>query len=338
MKINDKPGSKFQGERVAALGNRGPEIKAIEARLKKLGYDTGKVDGSFTKATLKAVKQFKADTGSIKNDLAVLGQRGQQILENLAKKSSAGKPTQGKGDKGKDTNVRATAFNWPARYHKGGDAGDEKLFDKLAAKSDVMGLSEFTWADKKITDNEKDWGFFHPNPSNDGNKKDTGQLLAWRKDKFTMVETGTTLINKPTRVQQKAAGPTLHKGKSIIWAKLRSKETGELWTVAVAHFVPSKHLGGATEQLWKKQRDAVADWMKKQGPRTLVMGDFNGEWDDQIAKPLHKVAEAQFAPSHGKRAIDLVLRSKDLEGVGRGQALSSDGQSDHRPVRGVVRG
>ncbi len=329
--------------RVFHVGDRAPAIKTIEARLKKLGYDVGKVDGKYTGTTFQAVKSFKADEREIKNDFGSIGAKGQRVLlERIAALdkggAGGGNGGPGKGGTGKDANVRATAFNWPERYRKGGDAGDEKLFDQLAAKSDVMGLSEFKWGDR-ITDNEKGWGFFHPNPKNDGEKDKVGQLLAWRKDKFDMVKTGTSLMNRPTRVQQQAAGPTMHSGKSIVWAKLRHKETGELWTVAVAHFVPSKHLGGATEALWKKQRDEVGDWMAKQGPRTIVMGDFNGEWDDAISKPLRKVAQNQSAPSHaGKRKIDWILRSKDLDGVGPGKALNAGGQSDHRPVQGVVRG
>ncbi len=238
----------------------------------------------------------------------------------------------------RDADVRAVTFNWPKRFGKGGEAGDEAMFERLSAQADVMGLQEFRWAMPKITDGEKKWGFFNPNPPRDGDPERAGQVLAWRKDKFQLLDTGTTLLNRPTRIQQKAAGPTVHRSKSIIWAKLRHRETKEVWTVAVVHLVPSKHLGGAAAELWRKQRDGIAEWMKKQGPRTLVMGDFNGEWDDSIAKPLHRVAKQQSAPSHGRREIDWVLRSKDLEVKGRARALDSFGQSDHRPVRSVVRG
>lgn len=237
-----------------------------------------------------------------------------------------------------NTNVRATTFNWPSRYHKGGEAADEAMFDRLKAQSDVMGFPEFKWGHKKITDKEKDWGFFNPNPPHDGDNKRAGQVLAWNKKTFDLVKTGTTLLNRPTRIQHNAAGPTIHRSKSVIWAKLRNKKTGEIWTAAVVHFVPSKHLGGAALELWKKQRDGLAKWIKAQGPRTIVMGDFNGEWNTPVSKPLHKVANAATAKSHGHSKIDWVLRSKDLHAVHPGRALDNHGQSDHRPVKSVVRG
>lgn len=323
-----------RGERFVTTGMKGAPIRTIEARLKKLGYDVGKVDGIFSKSTFEAVKAFKADTAKIKNEDGSLGAPGQKVLMRAAKAASI-EPQPGKN---RDANVRAVTFNWPSRYKKGGEAADEALFDRLSAKADVMGFPEFKWGHKKITDRESKWAIHNPNPPKDGDNERAGQVLAWRKDTFKLVETGTSLLNRPTRIQQKAAGPTIHRSKSVIWAKLRHRETGEVWTVAVVHLVPSKHLGGAAEKLWRTQRDNLAKWMKQQGPRTLVMGDFNAKWSDGIAKPLHKVAKAQTAPSHGKRAIDWVLRSKDLEAVHNGKALDNGGQSDHRPVQGVVRG
>ncbi len=322
-----------RSEAFVTLGMKGAGVEQVERRLARLGYDVGKVDGVFSRSTFEAVKAFKRDTPKLGNESGSLGRPGQDALAQAIEKLGGGK-----GDKGKDANVRAVTFNWPSRYKKGGEAADEKLFDRVAAQADVLGFAEFSWGHEKITDNEKAWSFYNPNPKGDGDGDRVGQVLAWRKDKFNLVEQGTSPLSPPTRIQSNAAGPTVHRGKHIVWAKLRHKETGELWTVAVVHFVPSKHLGGAAEKLWRRQRDALAQWMEKQGPRTLVMGDFNAKWSDGIAQPLKKVARAQHAPSHGKRGIDWVLRSKDLQAVGGGKALGNDGQSDHRPVKGVVRG
>ncbi|MFN7131785.1 MAG: peptidoglycan-binding protein [Myxococcales bacterium] len=319
-----------RSEQYLTQGMRGTNVRAIEQRLKRLGYGVGKVDGIYSRSTFEAVRQFKADHAKkLDSTSGGLGIPAQKVLAAEAKRLG-GDP----GNKGKDANVRALSFNWPSRYRKGGDAGDEALFKKLSAQADVMGLQEFKWAHTKITDNEKDWAFHHPRP----NGQETGQVLAWRKDKFKLLEKGTHLLSRRTKIQPNAAGPTFHKEKHVVYAKLRHKETGEVWTVAVVHFVPSKHLGGAAEKLWKLQRDNLAKWMAKQGPRTLVMGDFNGQWSDNIARPLHKVGKIQSARSHGSRAIDWVLRSRDLDKVGGGKALSNGGQSDHRPVKGVVRG
>lgn len=260
-----------------------------------------------------------------------------KAADNAAKSGARVRQQEHQGKGGKEATVRAVTFNWTQRYRKGGDAADERMLDSLKAKGDVLGLPEARWAFPKITDHEKGWAFYNPNPKGDRDAKPVGQVLGWNTKKFKLLEKGFTPLSKKTRIQQQAAGPTMARAKNVVWAKLRHRETGEVWTVAVAHLVPSKHLGGAAAKLWRKQRDALTKWMEKQGPRTILMGDFNGEWNDKIAKPFHEVAKAATAPSHGKRRIDWVLRSKDLKG-GPGHALSNQGQSDHRPVVATVRG
>ena len=312
-----------RSDKFLTTGMAGDRVATLERQLKELGHKVGAIDGVFNQKTAEAVKALKASMPRVfENANGVAGARVQRLLNEKV----------GTGD----STVRATTFNWPSRYRKGGDAADEALFDRLAKGSDVMGLQEFSWASPRITDGEKGWAFHHPDPRG-GDKGLTGQALAWRTDKFSLVDKGTTPLSPKTKVQANAAGPTMHREKHIVWAKLRNKETGEVWTMAVVHFVPSKHLGGAAERLWKRQRDTLAKWMRQQGPRTMVMGDFNGQWKDSIARPLRKVANVASAPSHGNRAIDWVLRSKDLKGSG-GRASSNAGQSDHRPVHATVRG
>lgn len=118
--------------------------------------------------------------------------------------------------------------------------------------------------------------------------------------------------------------------------QLDHRKSGRRWTIGVVHFVPSKHLGGEAAALWRRQRDKTIAWMKSAGTNVVVMGDFNGQWSDNIAMPFHDVARVQDAPSHGKRKIDWVLRKIGMRGDGGGVALDHQGQSDHKPVKGVV--
>lgn len=59
-------------------GDKGDEIKAVQAELKALGYKVGKVDGIFGKNTQDAVKLFQA-----RNGMTVDGKVGQRTLDRL---------------------------------------------------------------------------------------------------------------------------------------------------------------------------------------------------------------------------------------------------------------
>jgi peptidoglycan hydrolase-like protein with peptidoglycan-binding domain len=67
-----------------ALGERSAAVKKSEQLLKKLGFDPGRVDGHFTKATEKAVKAFER-----KHDLERDGRIGENQLEKMKRLSKA---------------------------------------------------------------------------------------------------------------------------------------------------------------------------------------------------------------------------------------------------------
>lgn len=68
-RLDDATFAKLKGARerqrdhpdALARGQAGRDVKRMEERLKKLGYDTGRVDGVFDAKTAKAVRGFKAD-------------------------------------------------------------------------------------------------------------------------------------------------------------------------------------------------------------------------------------------------------------------------------------
>jgi GH25 family lysozyme M1 (1,4-beta-N-acetylmuramidase) len=105
----------------------------------------------------------------------------------------------------------------------------------------------------------------------------------------------------------------------------------------VVHFVPSKHLGGATQRLWKEQRDALVAWIGRQGERCVVMGDFNCDTGHRDTGPIKDVATIRTARSHGNRRIDwIVVKKADGVTSTAARALPNRGQSDHKPVLSAV--
>jgi peptidoglycan hydrolase-like protein with peptidoglycan-binding domain len=77
-----KPG--FQG--TLGVGQKNMDVFTAEQRLKKLGYDTGKVDGVFDQKTAAAVKEFKKDQPELEKSKSSL--LGKKAFESLARESA----------------------------------------------------------------------------------------------------------------------------------------------------------------------------------------------------------------------------------------------------------
>lgn len=75
------------GQRFAGIGQRSNDIKAAEARMKRLGYDVGKVDGVYDQQSAKAVAAFRKDEGG---GLAKGSPRLTELAEKTLRKESAG--------------------------------------------------------------------------------------------------------------------------------------------------------------------------------------------------------------------------------------------------------
>jgi peptidoglycan hydrolase-like protein with peptidoglycan-binding domain len=78
----NKPG--FQG--TVGVGQKNLDVFAAEQRMKKLGYDTGKVDGVFDQKTAAAVKEFKKDQPELEKSKSSL--LGKKAFESLARESA----------------------------------------------------------------------------------------------------------------------------------------------------------------------------------------------------------------------------------------------------------
>ena len=237
---------------------------------------------------------------------------------------------------GDSSRVDIVTFNWPSRFgpSAGVDVEDEALWDDLSTQVSVMGLQEAGWIAAWIR--RQGWEVYRPDPPDDSDDQPVGNLLAWNPDEWTALDTGWHALSPRTQIQEEAAGPTYHRPKYVVWARLTSRTDGTTWVFGSIHFVPSKHLGGAALELWKLQRDNLLDWWGRQDVRTVVVGDFNAQPADAAAQPFWQVAEHQATESHGTRTIDWIVRTKALSAEGV-EALDARGQSDHRPVRGSVR-
>jgi peptidoglycan hydrolase-like protein with peptidoglycan-binding domain len=79
----NKPG--FQG--TIGVGQKNMDVFSAEQRLKKLGYDTGKVDGVFDQKTANAVREFKKDQPELEKNKSSL--IGKEAFQALAREASA---------------------------------------------------------------------------------------------------------------------------------------------------------------------------------------------------------------------------------------------------------
>lgn len=105
------------------IGQRGARVLNAEKRLRRLGYDTGKVDGVFDRQTADAVKALKRDQDNLDSNSGILGGTAQRVLRKESKALNHDayrrrvKPT--KADRRKDQAVGEAA----RRRHANGEVG-----------------------------------------------------------------------------------------------------------------------------------------------------------------------------------------------------------------------
>jgi peptidoglycan hydrolase-like protein with peptidoglycan-binding domain len=61
------------------IGQRGARVRDVERRLARLGYDVGEVDGTYDRATGKALQQLRTDQGWRRGDM-IMGRRAERAL------------------------------------------------------------------------------------------------------------------------------------------------------------------------------------------------------------------------------------------------------------------
>lgn len=75
--------SRYKG--VMGAGQRSSKILVAERRLRRLGYDAGKVDGVYDAQTAAATRAFKADQNDVKSEGGLLGGKAQRALARESK-------------------------------------------------------------------------------------------------------------------------------------------------------------------------------------------------------------------------------------------------------------
>src|SRR5687767_11620223 len=86
------------------LGSSGPDVKALQQKLKALGFDPNGVDGNFGPGTDKAVRAFQQANG-----LGVDGNVGPGTLAALDAAGGAASPSGGEGGSASAGTAAATA-------------------------------------------------------------------------------------------------------------------------------------------------------------------------------------------------------------------------------------
>lgn len=120
--------------------------------------------------------------------------------------------------------------------------------------------------------------------------------------------------------------------KTLNWVQIRVN--GIYWTIGVTHFVPGASYDADARRLLTAQAEGAAAWFRKQGPNTILMGDFNAEASDPALSALRGVADAYSQVSHDTRAIDIIWVSNHANTA---DLAALDGySSDHKPVTCAV--
>jgi len=79
------------GDRTLSQGSKGSEVKDLQKRLTQIGYQLGKVDGIYGKATKAAVERFQKNRG-----LKVDGLAGEETIKELKRLTGESKTASGK--------------------------------------------------------------------------------------------------------------------------------------------------------------------------------------------------------------------------------------------------
>ncbi len=100
------------GDRTLSQGSKGSEVKDLQKRLTQIGYQVGKVDGVYGKATTAAVKRFQKSRG-LKAD----GVAGKKTIDELMRLTGESKTATGKkvGHKNSDVQLLARCIHSEGR-------------------------------------------------------------------------------------------------------------------------------------------------------------------------------------------------------------------------------
>lgn len=136
----------------------------------------------------------------------------------------------------------------------------------------------------------------------DGAEKGEFSPLAFRRDRFTLLDAGTFWLSPTPAVPAKAWDAALP--RIATWAVLAERETGQRIAVLNTHF---DHVGTAARE---NSAALIANWSKKRiaaGDAVIVMGDFNAATDsppmallkDTARSGLKMARSISSAPPYG---------------------------------------
>lgn len=210
-----------------------------------------------------------------------------------------------------------------ATWNIGDGPGKTRDLDMLRKHAHVIGLQEASDRAADLDDflsSHPRWALWR------GDRPGAAAVpVLYRSDRLELLD-ATGVLAVPPRFVGPGAGPGVSKPKIVSTLHLRDKKSGGEFRVLNTHFIPS-----ATRQL-PGRRQHYADHMaalvrlldRLDGP-VILTGDFNAPPRFELLAPIWgRLTGWTDEGTHGSRAIDHVVHTKDVRGDVDVLATSSD--------------
>lgn len=158
---------------------------------------------------------------------------------------------------------------------------------------DVLGMQEVLLHQKQYLESELTDYTFVGVGRDDGAEAGEFSPLAWRSDRFAMVDSGTFWLS-PTPEVAGSKGWDAALPRIATWAVLRDRRSGETIRVLNTHF---DHVGTAARA---NAARIIAEWVAAGDTPAIVMGDFNVSPDSE---PYHVLANTAQSGLSDARTI-----------------------------------
>lgn len=216
--------------------------------------------------------------------------------------------------------------------YNAGNASRDKVtadFRRLTTRYPVVGCQE-------VADRQREMNVGAQVLTTDG--KDRAHIALLVRNDVSIGDWGYVPCTRRTNVGAWGAGPSVIAAKWLLWARVIVE--GVPITFATTHMVPSvqrpAHTAAARRGLAKRRAlygkhvQAVVKWADTITGPLVIVGDWNATPDFALLQPLVDAGfTPTYAPSHGKRAIDIHWSRNITPGFV--EALTGF-SSDHKPV------
>lgn len=215
------------------------------------------------------------------------------------------------------------SYNLPSRYPKN---KRERDVDNLHGECSVLGFQEFGM-DSLDAALQNGWWAYIPRQPGRGY---VSTPITWDPTVWTLLDVGQWQISNSKFVGRGSWGykHMYMWARYIVAAKLRNETLNRTRWFASTHFVASKHVTKAREQMFVEQARRTAQILRGR-PRLLLAGDFNADPADRQMRPMQAVPNItkRTAQTKGNRRIDHVWTNGQKTRLGSPSTYK--GVSDH---------